>query len=96
MTLDFPPAVRAALARGLTAAFGVTEPDSIVALGGGLSGAGVFRIRVGGITYLLRLDQARDGFRQSPRLIFNARTAVGDDLYPQGTAAYFHSTLRIS
>ena len=40
MTLDFPPAVRAALARGLTAAFGVAEPDSIVALGGGLSGAG--------------------------------------------------------
>lgn len=67
MTPEFSPALRAAVARGLNAAFGVAEPDSIVALSGGLSGAGVFRIRVGGIAYLLRLDQARDGFREPAR-----------------------------
>ena len=83
MTLDFPPAVRAALARGLTAAFGVTEPDSIVALGGGLSGAGVFRIRVGGIAYLLRLDQARDGFRDPARSYACMRIAAAGLLAPR-------------
>ena len=83
MALDFPPAVRAALARGLTAAFGVAEPDSIVALGGGLSGAGVFRIRVGGIAYLLRLDQARDGFRDPNRAYACMRIAATGLLAPR-------------
>ena len=83
MALDFPPAVRAALARGLTEAFGVAEPDSIVALGGGLSGAGVFRIRVGGIAYLLRLDQARDGFRDPARSYACMRIAAAGLLAPR-------------
>lgn len=83
MALDFSPAVRAAVARGLTAAFGVAEPDSIVALGGGLSGAGVFRIRVGGIAYLLRLDQARDGFRDPQRAYACMRIAAAGLLAPR-------------
>ena len=83
MALDFSPPVRAAVARGLTAAFGVAEPDSIVALGGGLSGAGVFRIRVGGIAYLLRLDQARDGFRDPLRAYACMRIAAAGLLAPR-------------
>ena len=83
MALDLSPAVRAAVARGLTAAFGVAEPDSIVALGGGLSGAGVFRIRVGGIAYLLRLDQARDGFRDPQRAYACMRIAAAGLLAPR-------------
>lgn len=83
MALDFSPAVRAAVARGLTAAFGVAEPDSIVALGGGLSGAGVFRIRIGGIAYLLRLDQARDGFRDPQRAYACMRIAAAGLLAPR-------------
>ena len=83
MALDFSPPVRAAVARGLTAAFGVAEPDSIVALGGGLSGAGVFRIRVGGIAYLLRLDQARDGFRDPQRAYACMRIAAAGLLAPR-------------
>ena len=83
MALDFSPAVRAAVARGLTAAFGVAEPDSIVALGGGLAGAGVFRIRVGGIAYLLRLDQARDGFRDPQRAYACMRIAAAGLLAPR-------------
>ncbi|MBA4012764.1 MAG: aminoglycoside phosphotransferase [Phenylobacterium sp.] len=83
MALDFPPALRTAVARGLTAAFGVGEPDSIVALGGGLSGAGVFRIRVGGIAYLLRLDQARDGFRDPQQAYECMRIAAAGLLAPR-------------
>lgn len=83
MSLNFSPAVRAALARGLTAAFGVAEPESVVALGGGLSGAGVFRIRVGGVAYLLRLDQARDGFRDPQRAYECMRIAAGGLLAPR-------------
>ena len=83
MALDFSPAVRAAVARGLTAAFGVAEPESVVALGGGLSGAGVFRIRVGGVAYLLRLDQARDGFRDPQRAYACMRIAAAGLLAPR-------------
>jgi len=52
----FPEARRPAIDRGLMAAFGTRELESVVPLSGGLSPALVYRIRVGGIAYVLRLD----------------------------------------
>lgn len=58
----FPDAKRPAIDRGLTGAFGTTELDSVAPLGGGLSDALVYRIRVGGIAYLLRLEGGTSSF----------------------------------
>ena len=49
MSHAFPESNRAAVYRALLAAFGTTELDAAVPLSGGLSGALIFRIRVGGI-----------------------------------------------
>lgn len=57
------PAVR----RGLETAFGTARLDACRPLSGGLSGALLFRIRVGGIDYLLRLEPARDALRDPHR-----------------------------
>jgi aminoglycoside phosphotransferase (APT) family kinase protein len=55
--MDLIPAEkRAAVARALAAAFGPAELQDVALLGGGLSGAGIFRVRVMGRDYLLRLD----------------------------------------
>jgi hypothetical protein len=62
-----PQALRPAVERALKAAFGTAELDAIAPLSGGLSGATVFRIRVGGIAYALRLTQARDALRDPAR-----------------------------
>ena len=53
--MPIPEAKRPAVDRALTAAFGTTEMDSVRPLTGGLSGASIYRIRVGGIAYLVRL-----------------------------------------
>ncbi len=55
--------VRAALQR----TFGVDEPDEVVAVSGGLSGAAVLRITVAGRRYLLRLDPPVEGFADPRR-----------------------------
>ena len=60
---DHLPAIR----RGLNAAFRTTEVDSVTPLSGGLSGARIFRIRVGGIAYLLRIEGAQDVIRDPVR-----------------------------
>ena len=60
---DHLPAVRKALG----AAFGTEALDSWAPMSGGLSGAGVYRIRVGGIAYLLRVEAGRDGLRDPHR-----------------------------
>ncbi|UTP39992.1 phosphotransferase [Phenylobacterium sp. LH3H17] len=65
--MPIPEAKRPAVDRALTAAFGTTEMDSAKPLTGGLSGASVYRIRVGGIAYLLRIEGARDDFRDPGR-----------------------------
>lgn len=65
--MSIPEAHRAAVARALNAAFGTSELDGARPLGGGLSGAQIFRIRVGGIAYLLRIEAARDAFRDPVR-----------------------------
>lgn len=65
--MPIPEAKRPAVDRALTAAFGTTEMDSVRPLTGGLSGASIYRIRVGGIAYLLRIEGARDAFRDPGR-----------------------------
>lgn len=60
---DQLPAVR----RGLRAAFGTETLDGWTSLSGGLSGARLWRIRVGGIAYLLRVETGRDALRDPHR-----------------------------
>jgi len=58
----FPAARRPAIDRALMAAFGTSELDSATPLTGGLSDARIYRIRVGGIAYLLRLEGETSSF----------------------------------
>jgi aminoglycoside phosphotransferase (APT) family kinase protein len=57
------PAVR----KALRAAFGTDTLDAATPLSGGLSGAWLWRIRVGGIAYLLRVEAGRDALRDPHR-----------------------------
>ncbi|MET3665613.1 phosphotransferase [Caulobacter sp. 1776] len=60
---QFPP-----VAKALRAAFGTDVLDAATPLSGGLSGAGLWRIRVGGIAYLLKVEPSeRDGLRDPHR-----------------------------
>lgn len=79
----FPADRRPAIARALETAFGTSELDGASRLTGGLSGAGVFRIRVGGIAYLLRLEGARDTFRDPHRGYACLRIAADACLTPR-------------
>lgn len=58
---------RPAVERGMTEAFGTREFDAIAPLAGGMSGARIYRIRVGGIAYLLRIEGPRDELRDPAR-----------------------------
>lgn len=61
---DQLPAVR----KALRAAFGTETLDGWTPLSGGLSGAGLWRIRVGGIAYVLKVEAAeRDALRDPHR-----------------------------
>lgn len=61
---DQLPAVR----KALRAAFGTEVMDGCAPLSGGLSGAGLWRIRVGGIAYVLKVEAAeRDALRDPHR-----------------------------
>jgi len=82
MQNPFPEAKKAAVERALTAAFGTTELDSAQAVGGGLSGAGVWRIAVGGIHYLLKIQDCGDKFRDPVRGYACMRTAADAFLAP--------------
>jgi hypothetical protein len=53
--------------KALRVAFGTEALDAWTPVSGGLSGAGVYRIRVGGIAYLLRVETGRDGLRDPQR-----------------------------
>jgi aminoglycoside phosphotransferase (APT) family kinase protein len=81
--MSIPEAKRPAVDRALTAAFGTTELDGAVAMTGGLSGALVFRIRVGGIAYLLRIEGAADMFRDPRRWYGCMKTAAAAFLAPR-------------
>ncbi len=83
MSCVIPESRRAQVDRGLMAAFGTAELDSVAAIRGGLSAAGIFRIRVGGIAYLLRLEGERDGFRDPVRGYACMRTAAEAYIAPR-------------
>jgi aminoglycoside phosphotransferase (APT) family kinase protein len=83
MQNPFPEARRAAVERALLAAFGTSELDGAQTVGGGLSGAGVWRIRVGGINYLLRIENGRDKLRDPVRGYACMRTAADAFLAPR-------------
>ena len=80
----FPEPKREAIARGLRTAFGADALDSPPQpVSGGMSGAGVWRIRVGGIAYILRLDAAPDPFRDPVRSHACLRIAAAAFLAPR-------------
>lgn len=83
MPNPFPQAKQAAVERALLAAFGTTELDGAQPIRGGLSGAGVWRIRVGGIAYLLRIECGRDDLRDPVRGYACMRTAAEAFLAPR-------------
>ncbi|MBQ1543157.1 phosphotransferase [Caulobacter sp. CCUG 60055] len=81
---SLPPEKRAAVARGLTAAFGPgAEIDGLVPVGGGLSRADIFRIRVGGVAYLLRIEAERTHFGDPARGYACMRIAADALLAPR-------------
>jgi aminoglycoside phosphotransferase (APT) family kinase protein len=82
MTSSIPEHMRPAVDRGLMAAFGTAELDSVTVLSGGLSGAAVYRIRVGGIAYALRLTLTHDPLRDPVRGFACMRTAAEACLAP--------------
>lgn len=81
--MTLPEAKRPAIDRALISAFGTSQLDSITALSGGLSGALVCRIRVGGIPYLLRVEGERSYFKDPARWYGCMRTAAEAFLAPR-------------
>jgi aminoglycoside phosphotransferase (APT) family kinase protein len=81
--MPIPAPKRPAVDKALIAAFGTHQLDNIVPLSGGLSDALVFRIRVGGIAYLLRIEGSRDTFRDPARWYGCMRTAAEAFLAPR-------------
>jgi len=77
------PADLPAVRRATLAAFGTDEIDSARALSGGLSGAGIFRIRVGGVPYLLRVEAERDAFRDPARAYACMKIAAAGLIAPR-------------
>src|SRR4051812_41579851 len=81
--LPFTEAQRPAVERALTTAFATTDLDAITPLTGGLSGAEVFRVRVGGVAYVLRIERSRDGFNDPRRAYACMRIAAGTMVAPR-------------
>ncbi|MBO9708575.1 MAG: phosphotransferase [Caulobacter sp.] len=67
----------------LNAAFCTAELDGVTPLTGGLSGAGVYRIRVGGVPYVMRIEGARDAFRDPHRAYACMRIAADAMVAPR-------------
>jgi hypothetical protein len=65
------------------AAFGTAELDGAVALSGGLSGAGLWRIRVGGIAYVLKIEEGQHAVTDPARAYVCMRTAAAAFLAPR-------------
>lgn len=83
MSSPFPQAKQAAVDRALTAAFGTAELDAVQPISGGMSGAGVWRIRVGGIAYVLRIEGAPSAFKDPARAHACMRIAASAYLAPR-------------
>lgn len=78
------PAQNPAVAKALRATFATDVLDGATPLSGGLSGAGVWRIRVGGIAYLLKVEAPeRDGLRDPHRSQACMRLAAEACLAPR-------------
>src|SRR5437667_7133079 len=83
MTNPFSEAHRAPVDRALLAAFGTTELDAATPLSGGLSGAGLWRIRVGGIAYVLKIEESRHAVIDPARAYACMRIAAAAFLAPR-------------
>ena len=83
MILPLPEAKRAAVDRGLMSTFGTLVLDGAQVISGGLSGAGLWRIRVGGIAYVLKIDGARDSVGDPVRAYACMRIAAAAFLAPR-------------
>jgi aminoglycoside phosphotransferase len=83
MPNPFSKAHRAAVDRALLAAFGTTELDAATPLSGGLSGAGLWRIRVGGIAYVLKIEESRHAVTDPARAYACMRSASAAFLAPR-------------
>jgi len=83
MSRLLPETKLAAVERALSTAFGTTQVDAATPLTGGLSGALIYRIRVGGIAYLLRIEGPRDAFRDPSRWYGCMSIAAGALLAPR-------------
>jgi aminoglycoside phosphotransferase (APT) family kinase protein len=78
------PDQRPAVRKALRAAFGTDTLDAWTPLSGGLSGAGLWRIRVGGIAHLLKVETPeRDGLRDPHRSYVCLKLAAEACLAPR-------------
>jgi aminoglycoside phosphotransferase (APT) family kinase protein len=83
MSRPFHETHRAAVDRALMTAFGTTELDAAHAMSGGLSGAGLWRIRVGGVAYVLKIDAPQGAVSGPERAYECMRTAAAAYLAPR-------------
>ena len=83
MSTSIPEPRRDAVDRALIGAFGTTVLDSVAAISGGLSGAGLFRIRVGGIAYVLRIEPPAHNFGDPARGFVCMQAAADAFLAPR-------------
>jgi aminoglycoside phosphotransferase (APT) family kinase protein len=82
-----PESKRAAAIRAIEAAFGRSAPDAIMAVGGGLSAAGAYRMVADGRAFLLRLDGPSDALRDPARWQACMRIAAEAGVAPAVTYA---------
>lgn len=83
MFTSIPDHKREAVERALLAAFGTTTLDAATPIYGGLSGAGLFRIRVGGVAYVLRIEPPAHSFGDPTRGFVCMRIAADAFLAPR-------------
>ncbi|HLZ75223.1 phosphotransferase [Phenylobacterium sp.] len=83
MSNPIPEVLRPAVDRALRAAFGTAELDSATPLSGGLSGAGLWRIRVGGIPYVLKIEAGQHAVIDPARSYACMRIAAQACLAPR-------------
>lgn len=83
MAFPFPETHRDAVKRALLGAFGTIELDAAAPMSGGLSGAALYRIRVGGIAYVLRIEAPAHAFGDPARGYVCMRAAAEAFLAPR-------------
>jgi aminoglycoside phosphotransferase (APT) family kinase protein len=83
MQTPFQERHQPAVDRALLSAFGTTTLDSATPLSGGLSGAGLWRIRVGGIPYVLKIEESRHAVIDPARAYACMRVAAAAFLAPR-------------